>query len=131
MTLNLKWYKKMVAAVLAGERDFDKLNEIGLLMYHITEFDEIVEEMERENQTLRLHQVRADTGSLIVTMFQWCLGYSDRFTGVEDNYHKFYEYCRKNNFKFKFSPDVGFLERLELFMQTHDLVLEHRRKQAA
>lgn len=131
MSLNLKWYKKMVAAVLAGERDMDRLNELGLGMYHFTEFDEVVEEMERESQTLRIHQVRADTGSLIVTVFQWCLGYSERFTDPEDNYHKFYEYCQKNNFKFKFAPDINFLERLELFIQTHELVLAHRRKQAA
>lgn len=131
MGLNLKWYKKMIAAVLAGERDMDKLSERWLEMYHFTEFDEIVEEMGRESQTLRIHQVRADTGSLVVTMFQWCLGYSERFPDPKTNYHQYYEYCRKNNFKFKFSPDETFLEQLELFLQTHDLVLEHRRKLAA
>jgi len=130
MGLNLKWYKKMVAAILAGERDFDNLNEVGLMMYNVADFDLFVEEFEREGLPLRIHQVRGDQG-LPLTVFQWCLAYTDRFANVEENYHKFHEYCQKNGYKFKCSLDLAFLERVELFMQTHELVLEYRQKQAA
>ena len=130
MGLNIQWYKKLVGAILAGERDFDNLNEVGLMMYNVVDFDLFVEELERESLPLRIHQVRGDQG-LPLTIFQWCLAFSDRFQKAEDSYHKFYEYCQKNGYKFKCTLDLGFLEKVELFMQTHELVLEYRQKQAA
>ncbi|MCO6704875.1 hypothetical protein [Streptomyces sp. CHB9.2] len=123
-------YLSLVESVMGGAEDYDLLCLRGKSITERNEFVALVEEFRKESLNMRIYQVCGSV-PVVVTILQWCLGYAERYPDVAASWLAFVAYSNKNNFGLKFPMDHSLVLLIGVFEGVHNLVIEHRQKQAA